>query len=137
MLVYRVFPHLPDAPWGAKGHAAYVEIQGSGRLDNPDHYRIWYLALEPGGAIAETFGDLGEWDTGMFESSLIPGSRRVLATYLLADDTPLLDLDDARNLFTRGLRPTQIIERNRAATQAWALGVYDERGDSGARLWHG
>lgn len=137
MLVYRVFPHLPKAPWGALGNAMYVDSQDSGRLDNPSHYRIWYLALEPGGAVAEAFGDLGEWNPEMFKFPLIPESRRALATYLLDDDTPLLDLDDARNLYTRGLRPTQIIERNRAATQALALSVFNERNDRGARIWHG
>jgi len=115
----------------------HLETQGRGRLDNPGHYRIWYLAMEPAGAVAESFGDLDEWDPEMFKFPGIPGSRRVLATYLLSDDTPLLDLDDARNLYIRGLRPTQVIERNRAATQAWALSVYNERNDRGARIWHG
>src|SRR5450755_4328624 len=137
MLAYRVFPHLPEATWGAAGHAMHADRQGSGRLDNPGHYRIWYLTLEPGGAVAETFGDIGEWDSGMFEFPPIPGSRRALATYLLDDNIPLLNLDDAWNLYTRGLRPTQIIARNRAATQAWALNVYNERNGRGTRTWHG
>jgi len=115
----------------------YINTQGRGRLDNPGHYRIWYLALEPTGAIAETFGDLDQWNPEMFEDREIPASRRALAIYHLPDDMPLLDLDDARNLYTRGLRPTQIIERNRAATQAWALTVYNERNDRGARIWQG
>jgi RES domain-containing protein len=137
MLAYRVYPHLPGAPLGAPGHPLHLGAAGHGRLDNPEHYRIWYLALEPTGAVAEAFGDLDQWDAEMFRFPSIPGSRRALATYLLDDDIPLLDLDDARNLYARGLRPTQVIERNRPATQAWALSVYNERNDRGGRTWQG
>jgi hypothetical protein len=137
MLVYRVFPHLPEAASGEPGHPIYIYSQGSGRLDNPGHYKIWYLALEPAGAVAETFGDLDDWDSAMFEYPGLPGSRRKLATYLLKDDAPLLELDDARNLLTRGLRPTQVIERNRSATQEWALDVFNERNDRGEKMWCG
>ena len=137
MLVYRVHPHLPGAAPDSPGHPLYLSTQGRGRLDNPGHYQIWYLALEPAGAIAEAFGDLDPWDAAMFRSCLIPGSCYALATYLVDDDVTLLDLDDARNLYTRGLRPTQVIERNRAATQAWALSVYNERNDRGQRTWQG
>jgi len=137
MLAYRICPHLPTAAWASPGHPMHVGIQGTGRLDNPARYRIWYLALDPAGAVAETFGDLNTWDSAMFRCPLIPGSRRVLATYHLNDDTPLLDLDDARNLYERRLRPTQVIERNRAVTQALALSIYNERNDQGARIWDG
>src|ERR1700678_4301144 len=107
MLAYRVYPHSPDAAPGAPGHPLHRGVSGRGRLDNPAHYRIWYLALEPSGAIAETFGDLGQWDAEMFSFPAMPGGRRVLATYRLDDNIALLDLDDARNLHSRGLRPTQ------------------------------
>jgi hypothetical protein len=137
MLVYRVFPYLEQARDGNAGHAMHVNSPGSGRLDNPGHYRIWYLALEQAGAIAETFGDLDEWGAEMFEYGHIPGSRRAMATYFLDDGTRLLDLDDSRNLLSRGLRPTQVIERNRAATQDWALTIFDERNDRGDRIWQG
>jgi hypothetical protein len=137
VLAYRVFPHLSLAPSGAPGHPLHVHTQGSGRLDNPRHYTIWYLALEPAGAVAETFGDLDQWESAMFEYRALPGCMRALATYHLDDDVPLLDLDDSRNLLVRGLRPTQVIERNRAATQAWALNVFNERNDRGERIWQG
>ena len=137
MLAYRVYPHLQGAPPGTAGHPQYLGAQGSGRLDNHGHYRIWYLALEPAGAVAEIFGDLDQWDANMFHCPSIPGSRQTLATFHLDDDTHLLDLGDARNLHTRGLRPTQVIERNRAATQTWALNVYNERNDRGTRIWQG
>jgi hypothetical protein len=137
MLTYRVCPHLPGVAPNVPGHPLYIGAQGSGRLDNPGHYQIWYLALDEAGAVGETFGHLDRWDDRMFDFPDIPSSRRVLATYRLEDHTPLLDLDDARNLSKRGLRPTQVIERNRAATQAWALDIYNERNDRGARMWQG
>jgi RES domain len=137
MLVYRVFPHLPHARYAEPGHPLHLHAQGTGRLDNPGQYRIWYLALEPAGAMAEVFGDRGTWDAAMFEYKPTAGGRYALATFFLADDTPLLDLDDPRNLLARGLRPTQVIERNRAATQNWALNVFNERNDRGSRIWQG
>jgi hypothetical protein len=137
MMVYRVFAHRPGAKASDAGHPLHISGQGSGRLDNPGHYRVWYLATEPSGAVAETFGALARWSEDMFDCPAAPDSRRALATYLLDDDTPLLDLDDASNLFSRGLRPTQVIERNRAATQAWALRVYSEINDRGHRIWQG
>src|ERR1035438_10519935 len=84
MLAYRVYPHLQGALPGTAGHPQYLGTQGSGRLDNHGHYRIWYLALEPAGAIAEIFGDLDQWDANMFHCPSIPGSRQTLA----------IDLDD-------------------------------------------
>lgn len=138
MLVYRVFPYIPGATAGCAGHATYLHRpQGSGRLDNPKNYTVWYLACEPSGAIGETFGDLDEWSDTMFVFPKLSGSRRALATYSLPDDLALLDMDDARNLLDRGLRPTQVIERNRSATQAWALRIYNECNDRGDSLWQG
>jgi RES domain len=137
MLAYRVYPHLPGASPGDPGHPLYMDAQGAGRLDNPGHYRIWYLTLEPAGAVAEAFGDLDPWEARMFKTAKLPGSHMALATYILRDDLALLDLDDGRNLYLRGLRPTQVVERNRAASQAWALSVYNERNDRGARTWQG
>jgi hypothetical protein len=137
MLLYRVFPHLPAAAPGTRGHPDYLHAQGPSRLDNPGHYRVWYFAAEQSGAVGEVFGGLDEWDERMFPFPLIPGSRRALGTYRLDDGTPLLDLDDANNLLQRGLRPTQVIERNRAETQAWALRVFAERNDRGEQVWQG
>lgn len=137
MLVYRVFPHLAEAPSGTAGHPLHVGFQGRGRLDNPAHYQVWYLALEPAGAVAETFADLDEWNNDMFRFSPMSDSRYFLATYLLDDNVPLLDLDDAWNLYARGLRPSQVVDPNRAATQALALRIFSERDHCGARLWDG
>lgn len=138
MLLYRVIPYLEAAGEGDPGHPLYVNpAQGDGRLDNPTHYSILYFALEESGAIGERFGDETDWTDDMFKPAALPGSVCSLATYRLADQAPLLDLDHAANLTDRGLRPTQVIERNRSATQAWALKIFMERNHRGERQWDG
>lgn len=138
MLLYRVFPHLPGAAPGDPGHPEYLhKPQGKGRLDNPAEYDCWYLAAEASGAVGETFGDLHVWTSGMFSFPALAGATRALGTYEIPDATPILDLDDARNLLAHGLRPTQVIERNRPVTQGWALQIFSETSASGARKWNG
>ena len=138
MLLYRVFPYLDAAGEEEAGHPRYLHRpQGKGRLDNPDEYDCWYLSADPSGAVGEAFADFHTWIPDMFPVPFLPGGRRALGTYSLPDDTPLLDLDDARNLLERGLRPTQVIERNRAATQAWALKIFQETNPDGSRKWSG
>jgi hypothetical protein len=138
MLVYRVFPHLASAAVGAAGHPQYLHRgQGGGRLDNPGHYLVWYLACSPSGAVGEAFADLDTWSDTMFAYPKLAGSRRALATYAIPDDLALLDLDDAKNLLDRGLRPTQVVERNRSATQVWALKIFRERNDRSSQMWNG
>ncbi len=139
MLLYRVVPYLASATPGEPGHPSYLHRpQGRGRLDNPSEYDCWYLSEQEAGAVGEVFADLLSWTDDMFAAPYLPGATRALATYEITDDTPLLELDDARNLLARSLRPTQVIERNRPATQAWALNIYNERNPgTGARLWAG
>lgn len=138
MLLYRVFPYAGAAASGEPGHPLYLHRpQGASRLDNPKEYDCWYLAAEASGAIGETFGDLGVWVPGMFAFPLVAGAVKALGIYRIDDDTPILDLDDARNLLDRGLRPTQVIERNRSMTQAWALKIFQERNTGGDRRWNG
>lgn len=138
MLVYRVFPYLASAGPDEPGDPGYLHTgQGKGRLDNPDRYRCWYVALDASGAVGEVFADLLKWREEMFPFPAIAGARRALGVYEIPDDTPLLDLDDARNLLDRGLRPTQVIERNRPATQAWALRAFEEADRDGTPKWSG
>jgi hypothetical protein len=138
MLLYRVFPYIPGAVAGAPGSGEYLhKPQGAGRLDNPRHYDVWYLATEPAGAIAEVFGDQYEWSNAMFPFPKLPGSNRALGTYSIPDGSNILDLDDARELVRRGLRPTQIVERNRAVTQQWALDIFNEKSHHVGPMWDG
>ncbi|MBG0738660.1 RES family NAD+ phosphorylase [Paeniglutamicibacter antarcticus] len=138
MLAYRVFPHLAAARMGKTGSADYLyKRQGGGRIDNPAHYDMWYLALTKEGAIGETFGNVPVWSDEMFDFPALPGSRRALATFSIPDGLALIDLDDAQTLLDRHLRPTQVISRNRPLTQTWALKIFEFRNDAGERKWAG
>ncbi len=55
----------------------------------------------------------------------------------LPDDLRVLDLDDPSVLVERSLRPTQVVARNLAVTQAWGHRIWDERDphDPAARRW--
>ena len=137
VLVHRVFPHLPSAAPGQPGHPLYEHApQRGGRIDHPEHC-TWYLSVQVEAAVGEVFGDLAVWDESMFDFPLVPGSRRALGVFRLPDDLRVLDLDDPAALLQRGLRPTQVVTRNLAVTQAWGHRIRDERDphDTAQRRW--
>lgn len=135
MLVYRVFFHDPNARAGESGHPLYLHRpQGKGRWDNPDLYDSWYLARSPEGAVGETFGNLEHWSAGMFATGT-RGLRRALATFSVPDDLALFDMDDARNLLSIGMRPSEVVIRNKPATQRRAAALFHQRDQSGAPRW--
>jgi hypothetical protein len=137
VLLYRVFPELATASKGEPGHPLYIHTaQGSGRFDNPSLYLAWYLAAEASGAVAESFASISDWSTDlMFDFPLIPGSRRSLGVYELPDDLPYVDLDDPQRLVELGVRPSQVVERNRPYTQALAARIHGEGKYNGIRWW--
>lgn len=136
MLLYRVFPHVPSARRGAPGHPLYLHPgQGKGRWDNPAWYLAWYMAHEPTSAVGEALADVTTWRDEIFAFAQIPGARRALGVYRLADDLPYVDLDDAQTLVERGMRPSQVVERNRSYSQAKALEIYQEKRWQGIRWW--
>lgn len=136
MLLYRVFPWLPRAANGEPGHALYVpDKSGAGRADSAGRYHALYLSSAPAGAVAETFGTLKLWTPRMFPRPDLPGSVRALATYDLPDMSPAFDLDDPDALKALGIRPSQVVTRDRAVTQSWALAVFQQRRWSGVRWW--
>lgn len=136
MQLFRVLPWLPAAPSGEPGHPLYVHPhQGAGRLDNPAHYRVLYVSDAAEGAVAESFGPHAVWTDALLAGRpALRGSRTALATFELR--TPrVLDLDDAHALVERALRPSQVVLRDRAVTQAWALAAFTERTWRGIRWW--
>ena len=137
MLLYRVFPHLPFADPGEPGHPLYLSArQGSGRWDNPELYQLSYLAHSPEGAIGEAFGMISRWVPGMLAFPELPGATRRLGVYSVDEEThPCLDLDDSRALGERGLRPTDVVVRNRPKTQAISARVFREDRWSGVQWW--
>lgn len=137
MLAYRVFAYLPSAGAGEPGHPLYAHRpQRGGRIDHPDYF-VWYLAGQPQGAVGETFGNLAIWDLSMFDVPFLPGGRRALGVYRLPDTLRLLDLDDPAELLQRNLRPSQVVIRNLAVTQAWGHQIFSEPDphDHTSRRW--
>jgi len=136
VLLYRVFPYLSTASSGQPGHPLYIHPnQGYGRFDNPARYLAWYMASEAVSAVGESFADITVWKDAMFDFPSIPGSRKALGIYDLPDDLPYVDLDDPQQLVDRGVRPSQVVERNRPFTQGLALTIYQESRYNGIRWW--
>lgn len=127
MLLHRVFPYRKAARAKQPGHPLYEHTpQRGGRVDHPD-YHVWYLARTTAGACGEAFGDLHTWSPAMFEVPFLTDGARALATYELPDTLRVLDLDDPAVLVARRLRPTQVVLRNLAVTQAWGHAAWAER----------
>jgi hypothetical protein len=132
--IYRVFPRVDGARHAQPGHGLHVHPdQGAGRWDNPDLYMAGYFATTPEGAIGETFERVGGWSRAMLH---LPGAVRALGRYRFDEEAhPLFDLDDARNLLDRGVRPSRVVWRNRPATQALAASIFGEGRWSGLTWW--
>jgi hypothetical protein len=60
--------------------------------------------------------------------------RKAMVELVAADELALVDLDDARELLKRRLRPSQVATLRRAVTQRIAATVFDE-GASGLEWW--
>lgn len=137
MLVWRVFPWVEGAPAGRPGHPLHVHPdQGAGRWDNPDRYLALYAAASAEAAVGESFAHLTRWTPEMLLFPQLDGAVRALGVYRYDEERhPLLDLDDARALLERGLRPTDVVVRNRPRTQAIARAIHDERRWAGIRWW--
>jgi hypothetical protein len=135
--LWRVLPYDSTARAGQPGHPLHVPPrQGAGRIDNPEHYLVRYLADSPEGAVAEAFGDLAAWTASMLRGSpSLPGSARALATYELVAGAVLCDLDNPAELVARTMRPSQVVSRDRELTQAWALRLWVEGRYDGVRWW--
>jgi hypothetical protein len=134
--LYRVLPWLGSAEAGEPGHPQYAPMpQGQGRIDNPEHYVTLYLSDRPEGAIGEAFGNHRTWTSDLLDGPpTLVGSRRALATFD-ASDVNVIDLDDPQALAVRRLRPSRVVTRARATTQAWALDIYSENTWDGVRWW--
>lgn len=136
MLLYRVFPWVDGAAAGEPGHPLYIPPQGKHRIDNPDHYSVLYASDAAAGAVAEQFGTLSEWAPSMLRGlPALPGSAFAVVSLDLPDHVAVCDMDDPARLVELGLRPSQVVTRERAVTQAWALRVYEEGRWGGVRWW--
>lgn len=131
-----MFPWEPDARHGRPGHPLFVPGTGAGRVDNPEHYDTLYLSDSEAGACAEAFAFLPVWGQSMLRGApAVPGSFRAVATFELDDEVDVCDLDDSPRLVELGLRPSEVVTRDRPVTQAWALRVFREGRWAGVRWW--
>ncbi len=140
MTLFRVFPFDLSAAEREPGGALFVPAGGKGRVDSPlpRAYSVLYAGSTPECAIAERFGAFDVWDRDLIEarpaSPLLRRSRFALAAYELPDDVAIRVLDDAPTLVSEGLRPSDVVTRDRALTQAWAARIYG-RGDHAGISW--
>lgn len=134
MLGYRAFPYIRGARATQRGHPLYLPPQGAGRFDNPDRYKVWYLASDPTTAVIETFAALAWWTPAMFEFPAAPGAHYRLASIELPERTQLSDFDDPEVLAALRTRPTAVMSSDRRVTQALAAAVH-QRDEDGIRWW--
>ena len=85
-------------------------------------------------SVAESFGNHAVWTPDLFRIPALSDARRALAT-LDSEPVTVVDLDDARTLLQRNLRPSDVVTRDRARTQAWSLAVFEENKWDGIRWW--
>ncbi|WP_308466321.1 RES domain-containing protein [Rathayibacter soli] len=122
MKLRRIIPYGPSAWAHAPGHPLYVHRgQTVGRWDNAPAYATWYLSDSAAGAAGEAFGNLATWRQSMFEPPFLPIARRALGVFELDPGTRRLDLDNAGELASRDARPSQVVIRNTAFTQPFAV----------------
>lgn len=106
-------------------------------MDNPGQYDVLYLGDTASGAIAEAFGWAPTWDASLFRGTpALPDSVRALVSYELDDErATVCDLDDARRLVELGLRPSQVVTRDRHVTQHWSATIFARAEFAGVRWW--
>lgn len=124
MRLYRVFPFDAGAAPTDRGGALFVPPpSGFARIDNPGLYDVLYTSANATAAVAESFGRLAVWRAETFMHG--SGLPYALATYEVPDDLPVFDVNDVDALKSIGVtRPTDVITRDRALTQAWARTIY-------------
>jgi hypothetical protein len=133
--LYRVFPFDSGAAPNSRGGALFVPASsGFARIDNPDLYDVLYLSANPQAAIAESFGRLAVWRPETFVHG--SGLPSAIASYDAPDDLPVFDLNDIDALKFIGVtRPTDVVTRDRAKTQAWARTIFVGGAHAGASWW--
>lgn len=137
MRLYRVAwvdPGWADLAPGDPFHPLFVPVdrQGGGRFDNPGHYAALYASTTPEAAVGETFGNYATW-LGAEITRTKEGRPRCLLTFEISDETQLVDFDDPAVLVALGLRPSDVVRRDRRHTQGVALRLWRDRGQSGYR----
>jgi hypothetical protein len=134
--LYRVFPCVSDAAEREPGGPLYAPPGGQNRIDNPDLYSVLYASSHPEAAVAEWLGRFPIWTAAHFNAPRsVPHATISLVTFDAADDR-VVDLDDAHALVAQRLRPSDVVTRDYARSQAWAARIYrDSSRVDGVRWW--
>jgi hypothetical protein len=122
LTLYRVFPYDASAAPTDKGGALYVPPGGNNRIDNPDIYNLMYLSDAPEGAVSEVFGRIPDWDELLFTHP--NGTRYSLVCYEIARSSKIYDLNNVRHLAEIGIKPAEVVIRDRKLTQQWARRIF-------------
>jgi RES domain len=137
-VLYRVFRSVAGASSDAPGGPLFVprERQGAGRHDSPGRYGAFYAARTPIAAVAESIQAFRGRELGEDDLARADGSALALAEL---EDAPLesaglRDLDDPAVLVAEAWRPSWVVGRDRAVTQAMAVRVF-EAGGLGLSWW--
>jgi hypothetical protein len=138
VILWRLVPWRAQVSPREPGGALWFprELQGHGRHDNPDRYGCLYASQDAVSAVAEVlapFRGAGALVPGMLLRGDLP---LALVRLELEGDADMVDLDDPRELASRGLRPSRVATRTRAVTQAYAARVFEELHRAlGLRWW--
>lgn len=110
-------------------------FQGTGRHDRPALYGCLYAATEPASAVSEALAAF-RGSGRLHESMLVRMDRKLnLVEFALADDAPLIDLDDPRVLTREKLRPSGVATRERALTQELAARLWETHDQAAGLRW--
>ena len=94
-----------------------------------------YCADSPAGAVAEALGNYARWTSGVLAPPPAAPRGSVLALVALEGEPQVLDLDDPVVLVREKLRPSTVVSRDRALTQAWAARIHGRGRHAGVRWW--
>jgi hypothetical protein len=99
-------------------------------------YSVLYLSDAAAGAIAEAFGRFPTWTDAMLEGSpSVAGSRRAIARYSLPDRSAICNLDDAAQLLSLQLRPSDVVTRDYSRSRRWASRIFETGQFIGVQWW--
>ena len=137
MILYRCFPYNPAVKKIEPGHPLFIPMSRStGRINNPDIYSSSYWSAQPECAVAEVYGGEMQWSPGTFLGGpQLPKAQQGIAAIEIPDDARIFSIDNAPNLMKLKLRPSQVVTRDNAVTQAWARKIFELGKYAGISWW--
>jgi hypothetical protein len=136
VILYRCFPWDREAAPQARGGALWFprRLQGDARHDAPELYGCLYASEEPVSAVVEL---LARFRGTRLRAGLLSlgGLPAAIAALQLADRAAVVDLDEPRVLTAERLRPSRVVSRDRATTQADARALHARRPGAAAVRW--